>query len=631
MQPDTDASAASMALASKLGAVLAHARRSGASHVDVLPDDVLRVVFPSPSMEQSTMTPISSLAMEEARLAAEEAAEMAATSGDAALEEGEDMRGDESMVLDDAPTPGGRTSQPGDSTSMTDSGRPNRRERRRRKPTVRSRAWRAREPAQPMPQTSVFTPRHEHECDARHEPTRDEARDEDGGHEATTASRERGEAMIRAVQQAVRRDWSASGDEDDDTEEEERHSRSLTEEAVHKMPDDDIEEEYRSHCLLEHEEANHEEPDYPTSERVSKREAPEETAEFDSEGEETLPSVTDHKLSELLRVTQHEVQRLREMADEPPQAPEEADHEEPDYPTRERVSTHEAPEETAEYDSEGEEALPSLTDHGLSEHEIERLLEMGLINADDVRTQRLLGKGLIDADQVPAASAMRFRREAAAFIGYGGGGTRRRIEGDYPIGEQVSKRKASEHDLREPPKTPEETNHETCDRPAICHPSGLSVALTSDEVRNGGDASGDEYSSDEDDDECSSDEADLKGDLDETATLPGVMAVRHGGRPRLLPIALLGLLGLCVPPAAPSAQPMITEHADITTGNRRRLWPGAPIVLTNSASQYQMEAPHAHAASHVNEYVFELSELKYLDEPTTTSSPLIYNVRECRE
>ena len=89
MQPDTDASAASMALASKLGAVLAHARRSGASHVDVLPDDVLRVVFPSPSMEQSTMTPISSLAMEEARLAAEEAAEMAATSGDAALEEGE--------------------------------------------------------------------------------------------------------------------------------------------------------------------------------------------------------------------------------------------------------------------------------------------------------------------------------------------------------------------------------------------------------------------------------------------------------------------------------------------------------------------------------------------------------------
>ena len=42
-----------------------------------------------------------------------------------------------------------------------------------------------------------------------------------------------------------------------------------------------------------------------------------------------------------------------------------------------------------------------------------------------------------------------------------------------------------------------------------------------------------------------------------------------------------------------------------------------------------MEAPHAAAASYVNENVFELSEFtKYLDEPTTTSSPLIYNVRE---
>ena len=91
--------------------------------------------------------------MEEARLAAEVAAEMAATFGDAALEEGEDMRGDESMVLDDAPTP--RGSQPGDSTSMTDPGRSNRRERRQRKPTVRSRAWRTREPAQSMP--LVFT------------------------------------------------------------------------------------------------------------------------------------------------------------------------------------------------------------------------------------------------------------------------------------------------------------------------------------------------------------------------------------------------------------------------------------------------------------------------------------------
>ena len=74
--------------------------------------------------------------------------------------------------------------------------------------------------------------------------------------------------------------------------------------------------------------------------------------------------------------------------------------------------------------------------------------------------------------------------------------------------------------------------------------------------------------------------------------------------------------------------PMMTEHADISTGNRRRLWPAAPIDLTNSASQFPMEAPHAAAASYVNEYVFELSEFKCLDEPTTTSSPLIYNVRE---
>ena len=37
-----------------------------------------------------------------------------------------------------------------------------------------------------------------------------------------------------------------------------------------------------------------------------------------------------------------------------------------------------------------------------------------------------------------------------------------------------------------------------------------------------------------------------------------------------------------------------------------------------------MQAPHAAAASCVNEYVFVLSKFKYLDEPTTTSSPLIY-------
>ena len=190
-------------------------------------------------------------------------------------------------------------------------------------------------------------------------------------------------------------------------------------------------------------------------------------------------------------------------------------------------------------------------------------------------------------------------------------------------------------------KAPEETNHEKSDHPTdredCDHPACPSVALTSDDVRNGGDASDDEYSSDEDDDEYSSDEDDVEGDLDEPATLPGAMAVRHGGRPRLLPIALLGLLGLCVPPAAPSAQgyamdmhimPIMTEHADISTGNRRRLWPGAPIHLTYSASQSRMEAPHAAAASYVNECVLELLEFKCLDEPTTTSSPLIYNVRE---
>ena len=73
--------------------------------------------------------------------------------------------------------------------------------------------------------------------------------------------------------------------------------------------------------------------------------------------------------------------------------------------------------------------------------------------------------------------------------------------------------------------------------------------------------------------------------------------------------------------------PMMTEHANISTGNRRRFWPGAPIDLTDSASQSPMEVPHAAAASYVNKYVFELSEFKYLDEPTTTSSPLVYNVR----
>ena len=79
--------------------------------------------------------------------------------------------------------------------------------------------------------------------------------------------------------------------------------------------------------------------------------------------------------------------------------------------------------------------------------------------------------------------------------GLGGGGTRRGIEGDYPIGEQVSKRKASEHDLREPPKAPEDekSDHPT-DREDCDHSACLSVALTSDDVRNGGDASDDEYS-----------------------------------------------------------------------------------------------------------------------------------------
>ena len=103
MRSDTDAAAAPTALGSKLSAVFTHARLSGAAHVDVLPDDVLRVVFPSQLAEQPTMT-TSSLAVEEARLAAEVAAVMAATFGDAAPEEGEDARGDESMALDDAPS-----------------------------------------------------------------------------------------------------------------------------------------------------------------------------------------------------------------------------------------------------------------------------------------------------------------------------------------------------------------------------------------------------------------------------------------------------------------------------------------------------------------------------------------------
>ena len=132
----------------------------------------------------------------------------------------------------------------------------------------------------------------------------------------------------------------------------------------------------------------------------------------------------------------------------------------------------------------------------------------------------------------------------------------------------------------------------------------------------------------------------MEGDLDEPATLHGAMAVRHGGRPRLLPFAMLGLLGLCVPPAAPSAQgyamdmhimPMMTEHADISTGNRQRLWPNRPhppyrlcLAVPDGSTSCRRPA----AARYVNECVLELSEFKCLDEPTTTSSPLIYNVRE---
>ena len=92
-----------------------------------------------------------------------------------------------------------------------------------------------------------------------------------------------------------------------------------------------------------------------------------------------------------------------------------------------------------------------------------------------------------------------------------------------------------------------------------------------------------------DDDEYSSDEDDVEGDLDEPATLPGAMAVRHGGRPRLLPIALLGLFWASAyrPPRScrRALRPGLChghayhahDHADISTGNRRRLWPSAPI------------------------------------------------------
>ena len=108
----------------------------------------------------------------------------------------------------------------------------------------------------------------------------------------------------------------------------------------------------------------------------------------------------------------------------------------------------------------------------------------------------------------------------------------------------------TKEEVREPPEAPEETDHE-CDHPA-------------------------------DHEKCNY-----------PACLPGVQAAAQG--------YAMGM----------HSMPMMTEHADISTGNRRRRWPGAPNHLTNSASQSQMEAPLAAAASYVNEYyVFELSETR---------------------
>ena len=236
MQSDTDAAAASTVLASKLAAVLAHARRSGATHVDVLPDDVLRVVFPSLSTEQSTMTS-SKLAEEEAKLAAEVAAVMATAFGDAASKEGEDARGDESMELDEAPAPNERVTQPANHTTGTAERSWNRRERRQRKPTTRSRAWRAHELTEPMPRESIFTQAHERERAEMCNSTND---GQAGVDESDDLSRERGEAKIRAVQERPSpRDWNEIDEhDDDDIEEEENYrSRSLYE---HGLSDYDI-------------------------------------------------------------------------------------------------------------------------------------------------------------------------------------------------------------------------------------------------------------------------------------------------------------------------------------------------------------------------------------------------------